>query len=141
MSSRHTHPTLARPTTQRQFLRELAWVWRRGIGSGYLSRTMSYEVLFPERLSRIHQRRARRYAQCVPGHKTLFEFAPEILWLPKPHRIGLIAHEVGHVIAGGGSESAADMAAEECLGILIGYDLRWPTNGNRRGLQFAHQIY
>jgi hypothetical protein len=57
-----------------------------------------------------------------------FEFAPQMVWLPKALRIGLLAHEVGHVLRPG-SEQDADDAAEEILGIPIAYDMRWPGKG------------
>lgn len=129
------HPTLKRPITVAQLKRELAWVWARA----RFERWMTYEIFFPPRLTKTHRRNSRRYAQCIPGTRTIFEFAEQVLWLPREHRLGLIAHEIGHVIDPG-SEADADAAAYECLGILVGYDQRWPTHAGRRGLQYAARI-
>lgn len=83
-----------------------------------------------DELERTHQRNARRYAQvapfCTPPQ---FELAPQTTHLPAKHRRGLLAHEVGHVLDPYGSERDADLAAEEALGVRMGYDRRWPGRG------------
>lgn len=75
-----------------------------------------------------HARNPRRYAQVIPD-QLRFEFSQAILWLPREHRIGLLAHEVGHCLDPSGGEDGADDAAMRVLGIKIGYDPRWPGKG------------
>lgn len=99
-------------------------------------------VVFPAALERIHQNNRRRYAQMSAGLMR-FEFARSVLVLPWSHQLGLIAHEVGHLIAirrfGDTSEKGADAASKTVLGITIGYDHSMPgtTCPGCRGLQYA----
>lgn len=93
----------------------------------------------PAELDRIHANNRRRYAQMSPA-TMVFEFAHATLDLDDRHRLGLVAHEVGHLIAivrwGDRSEEAADRAAKSVLGITIGYDRSWPG----KGLQYALRV-
>lgn len=90
-------------------------------------------------LDREHESNCRRYAQMIPSSYR-FEFARAILSLPPRHRLGLLAHEVGHLIAirnhGDDSEDGADLWARKGLGITIGYDMSWPG----KGLQYARKV-
>ncbi len=90
-------------------------------------------------LDREHARDCRRYAQMYP-HNFRFQFARAILKLPEKHRLGLLAHEVGHLIAvrrhGDTSEDGADDQSRKVLGITIGYDHAW----DGRGLQYARRV-
>jgi hypothetical protein len=79
-------------------------------------------------LDREHARNPRRYAQVIPELRR-FEFARATLQLPWCNRLGLLAHEVGHVLDPNASEAKTDKVAERALGIKIGYDRRWPGKG------------
>jgi hypothetical protein len=57
------------------------------------------------------------------------EFAGAMRELPPEHRLGLYAHEVGHLLFPSGGEADADIAAYGLLGVHIGYDHRWPGKG------------
>lgn len=92
----------------------------------------NFTMVFLDRLDDEHRRNPRRYAQ-VDLSKNTFEFSRAILWLPVEQRMGVLAHEVGHVLVPGGSEEQADLAAARYLGIAIRYDRRWPG----KGLQMA----
>jgi len=120
---RHTpHPTLKRPVSRELIEAELYDLWvRSGLQGGYL-------LAWTPQLDLAHRRSSRRYAQVLIDTPPRFEFAPQMVWLPKPIRIGLLAHEVGHVLRPG-TEPDADDAAEEVLGIGIAYDMRWPGKG------------
>jgi hypothetical protein len=104
--------------------------------SADLSRMLEQAGFVPEEATAVrhapldqeHARNPRRYAQVVPND-LLFEFSQAILWLPREHRIGLLAHEVGHCLDPLGGEDGADEAALRVLGIKIGYDPRWPGKG------------
>ena len=91
-----------------------------------------YTVWIGGALDSVHANNPRRYAQ-VGAEDRVFEFATATLQLPYCHRRGLLAHEVGHVIAPDASEDETDAAAARVLGIEIAYDGRWPG----KGLQFA----
>ncbi len=96
-------------------------------------------LVFWKPLDREHARDCRRYAQ-MTAHNMRFEFARAILSLPAKHRLGLLAHEVGHLIAirnhGDMSEDGADLWSRKDLGITIGYDMAWPG----KGLQYARRV-
>lgn len=81
-----------------------------------------------DEVTREHERNPRRYAQVALGPVPHFEFAEQFRELPYPYRLGLYAHEVGHVLRPG-SEDDADRAGMEALGVLIVYDRRWPGKG------------
>ena len=76
-----------------------------------------------------HQRNARRYAQVRTGSHPRMEFAGAMRELAPEHRLGLYAHEVGHLLYPGGGEADADLAAYGLLGVHIGYDRQWPGKG------------
>jgi hypothetical protein len=95
---------------------------------------------WPSSLSRLHETSPRRYAQLYfPGGEIAgagdprYELAEQARWLPARNLRGVLAHEVGHELAGPhGSEAEADAAAEEALGLDITYDRRWPGKGLQR---------
>ena len=78
----------------------------------------------------------RDYAMVDP-EALVFRFSRKMLGLDARHRDGVIAHEVGHVVAWhrhrDGSERGADRAARRDLGITISYDKRY----GGKGLQMA----
>jgi hypothetical protein len=90
---------------------------------------------FSERMRRRNHQDPRAFAEVDP-EKLEFHFAPQVLDLPREHQRGLIAHEIGHVLCrdlpGGGTESDADDAAWEVLGVRVEYDCRWPGKGLQR---------
>lgn len=122
-ANREQNPRTA--TTPDAFLREFDALWRRSPLAH-----LHYTLQFSERLSRIHRRNRRRYAECEPAARRFF-FAREILTLPARHRLGLAAHEIGHALHGSAdhSEDDADRAALAGTGVRIGYDRRWPGKG------------
>jgi DNA-binding MarR family transcriptional regulator len=114
-------------------------IWRRAVASGKIPPeiiqacpTLMPNVMLTEQLTQLHCKNSRRYAQVIPN-RLQFEFALQTLWLPAAHRGGLIAHEIGHVLAPEGSEDDADRAAHKVLGIKITYDKRWPGKGLQKG--------
>ena len=125
----HAYPTLPAPVDAQLFGGELAALVRE---AGFDPRSGS--VKFLRTLDDEHMEDPRRYAQ-VLVEKLHFEFTHAVLWLPRPQRIGVLAHEVGHVMRPDGGEREADDAAGE-LGFPISYDLRWPG----RGLQTARNL-
>jgi hypothetical protein len=86
------------------------------------------EVWLWDPLDREHAKNPRRYAQVIPELRR-FEFARAMLQLPRCHRLGLLAHEIGHVLDPSASEVGADRIAGQVLGVKIGYDRRWPGKG------------
>lgn len=86
------------------------------------------EVWLWDPLDREHAKNPRRYAQVIPELRR-FEFARATLQLPRCHRLGLLAHEIGHVLDPRASEAGADRIAGQVLGVKIGYDRRWPGKG------------
>jgi hypothetical protein len=114
-----------------RFARELAeYAGRAGIETFELE-------LYPE-LEEEHVRNPRRFAQVTPRRQPpRFEFAPQVLHLGWPNRLGLIVHEIGHVLAPEADEDGADRAGSTALQIPITYDMRWPG----KGLQIAFAPY
>lgn len=96
-----------------------------------------FEIVFDPEVSAEHERNPRRYAQVnLAPPRPVFEFAEQICALPYPYRLGLYAHEVGHVLDPDPekTEPGADLAAYEFLGIVIVYDCRWPGKGLQKAL-------
>jgi hypothetical protein len=132
----HAHPHLRYPVPRDAIHDQLHDYRERAGLPGYA------HVAWPNALSRTHERNQRRYAQVFFAHgprqlggrgAPRYEFAEQARWLPAPHRRGLIAHEVGHELAGPlGSEEEADQAVRHALGVKIGYDRRWPGKGLQR---------
>lgn len=114
------HPRLGRPIPERQFADELGQALRQ-------VRLPRATLTFAAHVSDRHARTGRSYAEVQPETAAFF-FAPEVLWLPREHRTGLIYHEIGHVLAPDGGEDDADAAAGLVLGPIY-YDLRWPGKG------------
>lgn len=79
---------------------------------------------------------ARDYAMVDPEARD-FRFSKKIRNVDYVHRMGILAHEVGHVLAhahwGDDSEDGADAASAEFLGIQIYYDHAYGSGG--KGLQ------
>lgn len=130
----HTHPTLSRPLALSEFLAEFQAIWLRALS--FLPARPTPTVELSDDLDRTHCRNSRRYAEVVPGRRAFF-FAPQVLWLPRANRLGLIAHEIGHVLAFeelgmDHDERVADEAALE-IGVEIRYDRRWPGKGLQSG--------
>ena len=141
--SHDPHP-LVPPITSEQFRREMKAVWARS-GSPWRGR-----IEFSDRLDARHARCSRDYAEVELRYPLatrdgrpmpVYRFARAALALPVEHRIGLMAHECGHVASWEtGTERAADLAAWRVFGVKIAYDMRWPSRGSRRGLQYAKEI-
>jgi len=129
VAARHRHPARRRPVALQSFLADL----QHGITRAGIARC---RVSFPKKLTALHRRNPRRYAQVLPGRVPRFEFAAQVLALPREHQLGLIAHEIGHVLAAQRdpqhSEQDADRAAHAALGARIAYDRRWPGKGLQR---------
>lgn len=126
---KHRHPVLAKPVSPERLEAELAAVWARG------RRGQPPRIVPTEALSKTHGRNPRRY--CETNGEVIF-VAPQILRLPRAQRLGLIAHELGHVVLlrrrlWGHSERAADRTAERVFGVEVTYDLRWPGRGLQSG--------
>lgn len=120
-----TFPQLGRPISFDQLYCELCWVCDLG-GIDDL------DVVLDPSVTAEHERNARRYAQVSTlDDPPTFEFAEQTLLLPWPHRLGLYAHEVGHVLdrKPEKTEDGADAMALRELGIRVGYDRRWPGKG------------
>lgn len=92
-------------------------------------------VDFPASLDVEHAMDPRRYAQVMP-ELLHFEFAKATRSLPFPWRLGVLAHEVGHVLDPTRTEMGADLAALQYLGVAIGYDRRWPGKGLQVAVDF-----
>ena len=120
------HPRLKRGVSPNAFYREFAALANRAGRRGFV---FAYKIFLSNRMHAKHCANARSFAQ-VDIRYRIFEFAPEVLFLARKFRLGLIAHEIGHVIAGSkGSEADADSAAAAYLGVRIGYDMRFPGKG------------
>lgn len=118
-------PELDRPISFDQLYHELCWVCDLG-GIDDL------DIVIDPSVTAEHEQNARRYAQVTASDRPpVFEFADQTLVLPWPHRLGLYAHEVGHVLDPDPdkTERGADETAHRELGITIGYDRRWPGKG------------
>lgn len=125
----HDHPALSDPVSEATFRAELEAVL---LGAGIPERKVDAAILeFPEELGVRHEGDPRAYAEVNP-HELLFRFAPQALLLPEENRLGLLAHEVGHVIDPLATENGADRAVERRLGVRIVYDPRWPGKGLQR---------
>lgn len=125
------HPVLARPISQAAFMAEFSALWLRVRG---LPARPTAQVVFSDKLARVHCRSSRRYAEVDVGRR-IFYFAPQILLLPRAQRLGLVAHEIGHVLMGARAhpEWTADCAAFDDLSVSISYDRRWPGKGLQTG--------
>ena len=119
-------PSLARPIAFDQLVAEL----RDATVQADLGLTFDVEI-DPE-LTAEHERNPRRYAAVTARDATpTFFFAEQMLWLPYPHRLGLYAHEIGHVLDPdpAKTEDGADLHGMLALDLLIVYDCRWPGKG------------
>ena len=133
----HTHPMLAEPVPRGRVIGELYDLYYRTGLPG------DPELSWPNSMAKTHARDSRRYAQVFIGAgpsangqgRPRVELAEQVRWLPRQHRRGLLAHEIGHALAPDGTEDDADEAALEATGVRIGYDHRWPG----KGLQVARR--
>lgn len=122
-----SHPELDHPISFDQLFHELSWVCDLP-----RARVEDFDVVIEPSVTAEHEQNARRYAQVTASDRPpLFEFAEQTLLLPWPHRLGLYAHEVGHVLDPDPrkTEPGADQTAHRELGVQIGYDRRWPGKG------------
>ncbi len=103
----------------------------------------SVRLTFSRELDREHGRHKRTHAQVVLGKREV-QVAQAILKLDAAHRLGILAHEVGHIcclatIGEDHSEDQANRAAMEATQVLITYDRSWPghhpDDHSIRGLQ------
>lgn len=120
-----TIPELDRPISFDQLYHELCWVCDLGAID-------DLDVVIDPEVTAEHEQNPRRYAQVTASHSPpVFEFAEQTLRLPWANRLGLYAHEVGHVLDPdpNKTEPGADQTARRELGITIGYDHRWPGKG------------
>lgn len=128
MAHRH-HPILLKPIDPGQLRADLASIWVRG------RRGPPPRIKPSIELSGTHRGNSRRYAET--DGKTIF-VAFEILSLPKAQRMGLLAHELGHVVLRnrpGHTEADADEAARRVFGVVVNYSKKWPG----KGLQAGHK--
>lgn len=118
-------PHMKTPISFDQMYRELCWVCDLG-------GVEEFDLVLDPGVTAEHERNPRRYAQ-VTAHEELplFEFAEQTLLLPWPNRLGLYAHELGHVLDPDPekTEEGADATALRALGIEVDYDHRWPGKG------------
>jgi hypothetical protein len=124
--------------TEAQLCREL----RALLDRARVTRAVTVSIGPPDasHMDRRNSRDRRAFADVDPrtGH---FFFAKAILRLDAKHRLGLLSHEVGHLVAPRASERGADRAARKMLGVAITYDSRFPTAPDgRRGLQTGRRI-
>ena len=124
----HDHARLQQPIDSDRFLKEFMQIYSR---AGFMCKRPA--VVFSRALGRTHCRNHRRYASVVIDEQE-FSFAPQILWLPKTYRLGLIAHEIGHVLCPEGDEDDADTAALDVLCVSIKYDRSFPGKGLQSGV-------
>lgn len=125
----HAHPELATPIDKQLFRAELGAIL---LAAGLSEEEIKGVTLeFPRELEERHKIDPRAYAEIGPEH-LLFRFAPQALALPEENRLGLICHEVGHLLDPPATENGADRAVERQLGVRILYDPRWPGKGLQR---------
>lgn len=119
-------PQLDEPISFEQLVDELAECVERSPMEG------AWEVVIDDELTEEHLRNPRRYA-AVTAHAPVpcFAFAEQVLLLPYSHRLGLYAHEIGHVLDPDPkkTEDGADLHGMLALDLLIVYDHRWPGKG------------
>lgn len=118
-------PELDHPISFEQMCAELSWVCD-------LADLRDFDIVLEPSVTAEHEKNPRRYAQVTANDDPpQFEFAEQTLRLPWPHRLGLYAHEVGHVLDPDPkkTEPGADQTALKALGIRVGYDRRWPGKG------------
>jgi len=124
-------PTLRSPISFDRLYRELSGVCDLG-------GIEDFDVEIDPGVTAEHEQNNRRYAQVAPlEDPPIFEFAAQTLLLPWPYRLGLYAHEVGHVLDPDPekTEPGADVTSLRSLGIRVGYDKRWPGKGLQVALE------
>ena len=124
-------PIMSRPISPSRFVAEFDVLWGRAL----VKRAPKPRIHFETRLDVLNDRNPRRYAE-TDVRRRIFCFAPRVLFLARPYRVALIAHEIGHVIMGPvpHTEDDANCAAFDDLSVFIRYDRR---NFPGRGLQCA----
>jgi hypothetical protein len=130
-------PSLRRPIPESLLAEEFYFVWERGPVSAYYPKP---KIVISQALEEVHRRDPRRYAECevtrkVRQRRRFVYFAPSTLLLPEANRLGLCAHEAGHLILWDKrhTEDDADQAALLCYGVEVTYDRRWPEKGLQSG--------
>lgn len=87
----------------------------------------SVRLRFTRALDRKHARDQRSHALLNVDRREI-EVARAILTLDAPHRLGILAHEVGHLRCPAvvGDEDEIDRCAQSATNVLISYDRSWP---------------
>lgn len=119
-------PEMSRPISFQQMRAELGDVCA-------LAGIRLFTLKISPEVTREHEVDRRRYAQVELASPPVFEFADQARKLPYSQRLGLYAHEVGHVLAwgtvGDHDEDTADAFGMAALDLIIVYDKRWPGKG------------
>jgi len=105
------------------------------------------KMTFSAVLDHQHKHNRRTYAR-LSLNKRHIEVARAILRLDAPHRLGILAHEVGHLycdatIGRKHTEPQTDRCAKESTGVLISYDRsygRHPIDKSISGLQVGTDL-
>ena len=82
---------------------------------------MKVEWRFCKAVEAEHKRNRRQYAHTFHYENTIC-LCRDFWELPKENRDGILLHELGHLMAGGGTEDEANEAALEELGARIAYE-------------------
>lgn len=83
---------------------------------------MSYQVLFCEEANADHKHCKRLYAHTFHNASNVICVCDAIVYLPDEHFAGILAHEIGHLIAGyDADEDEANKIAEKRFGQSIEY--------------------
>jgi hypothetical protein len=98
-----------------------------------------------------HAKKKRQYAHtfCAGNRSRVICVAGAFFDLPIGHQAGILAHEVGHILAGwNGGEADADAHAEILLGVTITYrdgphgkNLQWLDEADRNALDAQVQFF
>ena len=108
----------------------------------------SVKLTFSRTLDRIHAKNRRQHAHINLDRREI-EVARAILKLDAPHRLGILAHEVGHLhcdakFGRAHTEDQVDRCAHEATNVLISYDRSWPGHHHLdptlRGLQVGTDL-
>lgn len=128
----HDHPQLLEAVSEDDFRSELREIMRMaGLSVDVIDRA---DISFPDNLEDRHRKDPRAYAE-VQTEDLRFRFAPQARSLPSANRLGLMAHEIGHLLDPAATENGADAAAETALDVRIVYDTRWPGKGLQKLLR------
>lgn len=98
---------------------------------------MKYRVQWCPLADGEHKKSRRQYAHTFHRRGSIC-IARSFLKLPKRHKIGIILHEIGHLLAGrSGSEADADRAAEGYFQVRI----RYTNSRYGESLQYVDRKY